>query len=149
MAYGPLSFGKKEKLCAQKLSQHLFAEGIGCLKYPVRVIFSVCSLPEPVPCQVMVSVSKKKFKKAHDRNRVKRQLRESFRQHKEELYRFLTDHHIQISMAVVYIPSEHLPFPDIDKGISKALAKVREVLVEKGLVPASPILAQPGDESHF
>ena len=76
------SFGKKEKLKSKKEIELLFAEGKSIAKYPVRLVFKMASFEEDVAFKVGTSVSKRYFKKAVDRNRIKRLMRESYRKNK-------------------------------------------------------------------
>jgi ribonuclease P protein component len=76
-----LSFSKKQKLKSQKLIEKLFAEGHSVSVFPLRMIY----LQTGKSNQVGVSVSKKNFKNAVDRNRIKRLLREAYRHNKKML----------------------------------------------------------------
>lgn len=75
---------KKERLCSRKAIDALFS-GAGSTSlsvYPIRAVFRHT---EEAGTRVLVSVSKKRFRHAVDRNRVKRQLREQYRLHKDML----------------------------------------------------------------
>lgn len=77
------SFGKTEKLKSSKSIQELFSDGKSISKYPIRLIYKKTVLPiEHIPFQVGVSASKRNFKKAVDRNFIKRLLREGYRKNK-------------------------------------------------------------------
>ena len=80
------SYGKEEKLKSKKLIEALFIERQSVAKYPLRLAFKKLEVEDPISekaeLQVAVSVSKKHFKKAVDRNYFKRVLRESFRLNK-------------------------------------------------------------------
>ncbi len=82
----PITFGKAEKLCSKTLIARLFAGKLSSLSaWPVRAVFHTVDSTEvaDAPCvQVLVSVSKRYFKRAVKRNRVKRQIREAYRKHK-------------------------------------------------------------------
>lgn len=77
------SFGKEEKLKSRKQIQRLFAEGETIVRYPVKLVYLKSSAEKLH--QVAVSVPKRNFKKATDRNRLKRLLRESYRLNKQQL----------------------------------------------------------------
>ncbi len=84
------TFPKSERLCSQKLIDKLFGSGnTSCSAYPVRMVFTTVDEGAAAPVQVLMSVSKRHFKRAVKRNRVKRQLREAFRRHKHLLYEAL------------------------------------------------------------
>ena len=76
---GSNSFPRNQRLKSKKISDLVFAKGGKAKVFPVIARFLDTALPEPVAAQVMVTVSKKKFKRAVDRNRVKRLLREAWR----------------------------------------------------------------------
>ncbi len=79
-------YPKNEKLKSRKLIDTLFTEAKSVGVYPLRAVYSANVIGEnPEPLQIGVSVSKKYFKKATDRNYFKRVLRETYRQNKEIL----------------------------------------------------------------
>jgi ribonuclease P protein component len=75
------TFPKRERLYKKKLIQELFDKGSSFYLYPFKVIY-FDTKEENVPNQVLFSVSKRKFKTAVARNRIKRQLREGYRLNK-------------------------------------------------------------------
>ena len=81
-------FGRSERLKSRKQIDELFARGKSLAVFPLRVIFRF--LPEEkTSLQAAVSVSKKHFRKAVDRNRIKRLLREAYRLQKPGLKELL------------------------------------------------------------
>ena len=92
MSDTPLSFGKKEHLVSKKMMEMLFSGGNAksMVAYPVRMVYMMVDETDAEPpVQVMMSVSKRYFKHAVKRNRVKRQLRETYRHNKQVLWRAL------------------------------------------------------------
>lgn len=79
------TYSKNEKLKSKKLIDLLFSEGKSVSKYPLRLVFVENKLSETAPLLFGVSVSKKHFKKAVDRNYYKRLLRECYRLNKHML----------------------------------------------------------------
>ncbi|MGB7785300.1 MAG: ribonuclease P protein component [Salinimicrobium sp.] len=75
------SFGKKEKLKSKVIIDRLFAEGRSVKKYPLRLIYLPLSEAEELH-KTAVSVPKRNFKRAVDRNHLKRLMREAFRKNK-------------------------------------------------------------------
>jgi ribonuclease P protein component len=79
------SYPKDEKLKSKKIIDLLFTEGKSVGKYPLRLVYIPYDFEEDVPLKMGVSVSKKYFKKAVDRNYDKRVLRECYRLNKTQL----------------------------------------------------------------
>lgn len=79
------SFSKNEKLKSKKVIDSLFTEGKSVAKYPLRLVYVEVNNEEEIPIKMGVSVSKKHFKHAVDRNYFKRVLRECYRLNKAVL----------------------------------------------------------------
>ena len=78
---------KYERICKENDIQALFEKGRGISVYPYRVIYLFRQDEmRPVTVRLLVSVSKKRFRHAIKRNRVKRLIRESWRRNKAALY---------------------------------------------------------------
>jgi len=79
------TYPKSEKLKKKNTIDQLFAAGKSVSKYPLRLVYIQIELPEGEKIKMGVSVSKKYFKKAVDRNYFKRVLRETYRLNKQML----------------------------------------------------------------
>jgi ribonuclease P protein component len=77
-------FPRKEKLKSDKVIGQLFQEGRSLTKFPLRLLYMETPLPAPV--QATVSVPRRSFKKAVERNRIKRLIRESYRRNKAVVF---------------------------------------------------------------
>jgi len=77
------SYPKNEKLKSRKTIDLLFTEGKTVTKYPLRLVYKETSFEDNTPIKIGVSVSKKHFKNAVDRNYYKRVLRECYRLNKQ------------------------------------------------------------------
>src|SRR3954467_5447428 len=95
-------FGKKEKLKSRKKIDELFAKGRSFTVFPLRVSYQFHSGGEDAVLQAGVTVSKKHFKKAVDRNRIKRLLRESYRLQKSELKEKIQEKKLQAYIFFMY-----------------------------------------------
>ena len=103
-------FPKKERLCSRKVLDALFTSGESFAMHPVRVVWLETELPEDVPVQVVMSVPKKRVKKAVERNQIKRQMQEAWRMHKWELCDALKAQNKQWALMLIYTgkaPLEH------------------------------------------
>ncbi|WP_103069094.1 ribonuclease P protein component [Aquimarina sediminis] len=76
------TFNKKERLKSKTEIDLLFSEGKSISKYPIRLVYRKSIFEENITVKAGVSVSKRNFKKAVDRNLIKRLLRESYRKNK-------------------------------------------------------------------
>jgi len=118
------TFSKNERLCSRKTIQQLFDEGKSFTRYPFRVTILPITDEEAAPLQVLVSVSKRKFKRANKRNWIKRRIREAYRLNKHEALQVLSDNNIKLAVSFVYIPTEILDYSFIEKNLKKALKQV-------------------------
>jgi ribonuclease P protein component len=93
-------FGKKDKLKSRKAIQELFAEGKYMNQFPLRAVYVLKQ--SDFQLQAGVSVSSRFFKKAVDRNRAKRVVREAYRLQKNNLEEILTQHNQALSIFFIY-----------------------------------------------
>lgn len=121
----PTCFGKWERLCGEKPIGRLFGEGKSLFHYPLRVVYTLRSSQDAAElshrqsvCRVMVSVSKRVFKRAVKRNRVKRQVREAWRTSKGSLASDVLACGKVLDVAFVFVGKD---LPTTDK-IVKAMA---------------------------
>jgi ribonuclease P protein component len=80
------TFTKQEKLKKSKLISQLFAEGKNVTEFPIKLVYLPVEHGGTHKIQAGVSVPKRNFKKAVDRNRIKRLLREAYRKNKHHIY---------------------------------------------------------------
>lgn len=125
------SFSKEERLCNVKLIDKLFHSGSSFLLYPFRIIWLKESLPGENPVQVLISVPKKRFKRAVDRNLLKRRIREIYRHQKSErLYPFLRENSSTILLGISYIGNEIGNYAFMEKKFNSAIIKFEKVYLD-------------------
>lgn len=118
------TFPKRERLHSKKLIEKLFKEGKSVKLYPLRFIY--LPLPEAEHTQVVFSVPRRNFKKAVDRNRIKRQMREAYRIHKSTItYNPLID--ISFLLGYVYIAKEKQAYRIVESKIKDSLDRLTKV----------------------
>jgi ribonuclease P protein component len=111
-------FPKQERLTSKKTIEELFTKGSSVFVYPFRLLYlpNQTLLPEqPSYPQVLFSVSKKHFKRAVDRNLIKRRMREAYRLNKKDLLQAMPSQQIPASVALVYVAKEKIEFAALQK----------------------------------
>ncbi|MBC5994673.1 ribonuclease P protein component [Pontibacter cellulosilyticus] len=119
------TFSKEEHLCSKRLIALLFSKGSSFNLYPLRFIYYTPQDLTSGATQVLVSVSKRYFKRAVDRNRLKRQIREAYRLNKHLLYQ--NPEQAPQLLGILYIGKEKKSFQIIQKklisGLERCLSK--------------------------
>lgn len=120
------SYPKNEKLKSQKTIDRLFSEGKSVSKYPLRLVF-VENTDENNSEKILmgVSVSKKYFKKAVDRNYFKRVLRECYRLHQNILKENPTK---PFALMFFYQTKEKLSYQEIEEKTKQLFQKFIETV---------------------
>jgi len=119
------TFTKEERLCNKRLIDGLFHNGSSFLCYPFKVSWLAVDDPQSFPAQVLFSVAKKRYKRAVDRNLLKRRIREAYRLHKQQyLYSLLSDNDKKIVFSIGYIGKEIADYDFIEKKMLKMLAQL-------------------------
>lgn len=126
MGLSKYSFSKSERLTGKKKIEELFKRGSSFYlgSFLVRVLSLECEGPN----QILISVPKKKFKRAVDRNLIKRRIREAYR-----LNKHLLDSVTQsrpLSIGFIYLSSEILTFDNIQSQLIQCLERLGKTKAE-------------------
>lgn len=124
------TLSKEERICSKKLINELFTgNGRSMTAFPLRVVFMKRTIVDDQPrAAMLVSVPKRYFKHAVDRNRVKRQVREAFRRNKSIITENLTDDHESVAMAFVWLTDEKFPSSEVENRMVRLLTRISECL---------------------
>lgn len=124
------TLSKEERICSKKLINELFTgNGRSMTAFPLRVVFMKRTIVDDQPhAAMLVSVPKRYFKHAVDRNRVKRQVREAFRRNKSIITQNLTDDHEAVAMAFVWLTNEKYPSSEVENRMVRLLTRISECL---------------------
>ncbi len=120
------TFPKSERLCSRKAIETLFAGGNRAFSaFPLRVVF------RPItegPTQILVSVSKRHFKHAVDRNRTKRQIREAWRLNRDILFNALAANpqSPSLHLAFIWLSDELQPSELVHRKMKNLLHRIAE-----------------------
>lgn len=124
------TLSKEERICSKKLINELFTgNGRSMTAFPLRVVFMKRTIVDDQPrAAMLVSVPKRYFKHAVDRNRVKRQVREAFRRNKSIITQNLTDDHEAVAIAFVWLTDEKFPSSEVENRMVRLLTRISECL---------------------
>ncbi len=117
------TFPKEEHLCRKKLIDELFAQGSSFGLYPLRLVWRPAHARTTAPPLVLVSVSKRSFKRAVDRNYLKRLMREAYRLNKYHLTEADGGHAVGL-LAIIYTGKEKKPFALVEKKLISGLERL-------------------------
>ena len=125
-----ITLSKEERICSKKLINELFTgNGRSMTAFPLRVVFMKRTIVDDQPrAAMLVSVPKRYFKHAVDRNRVKRQVREAFRRNKSIITQNLTDDHKAVAIAFVWLTDEKFPSSEVENRMVRLLTRISECL---------------------
>lgn len=129
------TLGKNEKLKSRKQIDLLFSEGKKIVVSPFRILFciresSLAASDATSLLQFSAAVSSKIFKKAVDRNRIKRLIREAWRLQKNELKEKLETDKKQMNVFFIYTGKTLPTFPDVKDAVAIGLKKLLKLAHE-------------------
>ena len=147
-AKGEFRLGKSERLRLKTLVEGLFAEGESLYDFPLRMSYRVlapseleksfrCGTPEGIgPLQMLITVPKRKRKRAVDRVLLRRRIREAYRLNRGALRAAVEDtpEIATLSMAFVYIHTDNADYQLIEKKMKRLLHKLEECIRGKSTV---------------
>ena len=122
------TLSKRERIVSRKLIELLFSKGSSrsTSAFPLRIVFMETVREEgEEPVQILISVSKRHFKRAVKRNRVKRQIREAYRQHKSILAGRIPEDK-SIALAFIWQADELFDSQQVERSVKRLLEKVAE-----------------------
>ncbi|OAV67836.1 ribonuclease P [Bacteroidales bacterium Barb7] len=124
------SLTKAERLSHKRDTDLLFAGGRSFIAFPLRVVYLIVDKAFfPPRAGILISVAKKRFKRAVKRNYIKRQVREAYRTQKNELTAPLEETGKSLMIAFLYVDNEIRSHQEMEKAMTKALRILREKLL--------------------
>ena len=127
------TFCKEERLKSRKIINELFDRGKIIHHYPFKVLYQAKTKEkeEKYLAQIAISVSKKNFKHAVDRNYIKRKIREAYRISKHELYNNLSEGDQKLHFFVIYTAKDDLDFSLIEQEMKSLIKKINHKSLNK------------------
>ena len=121
---GKFTFTKAERLSKEKLIKELFEKGSSFYLYPFKVVhIPNADTSTEAQNQVLITVSSRQFKRAVDRNKIKRRIREAYRTQKEIL-KVRSEKGV---FSFIYTAKEILPYADIKTKLFLVLEKIKNL----------------------
>ncbi|HET7898099.1 MAG TPA: ribonuclease P protein component [Flavisolibacter sp.] len=120
-----------ERLKSRKQIDGLFAARKGFAVFPIRVMYQLAPADEQAGLQIGVSASKRSFKKAVDRNRIKRLLREAYRLQKEPIQAQMKTAGRRGLVFFLYTDKSVASFDEIRAAMAKCLKKLSGIVAHE------------------
>jgi len=121
------TFKKIERLSSKKEIELLFTKGESFVAYPFKVIFKKVADSQGLPAKVLISVSKKNFKSAVKRNKIKRHIRESYRKNKSIIWdKYDETTNEQLLIGFIYIGKSIVTSTEFDQKLILILHRLIE-----------------------
>ncbi len=146
MALKMYTFKKNERLANHRLQKFLFEKGNQLFQYPIKLQWIVIQRDElpgksldgkpsenqrfDYPAKCLIGASKRQLKKAIQRNRAKRLIKEAYRKNKSAFYAFLNTKDIVVLCAFIYTARKMTPYHDVEKSVQAALKQLMESLAD-------------------
>lgn len=150
---GNLTFGKQEKLCAKRAIDRLFVGGNSrsVVAFPIRLVYMpVGREPDESLLKVLVTVSKKHFKHAVDRNRTKRLMREAWRRHRDDILKTLSSKGTGgLDIALIWLDDKLWTAADVDHRMSLLMKRLSDKLSDYSPKAMSEIVSSDVDDKDM
>lgn len=114
------TLSKNERLKSKKLIERLFSEGKSVHEFPLQIKYLPIETANPHSLQVAFSVPKRNFKKAVDRNRIKRQMRECYRLEKPSLLFEVQNSYV---LMILYLGKTEPKYQELSTVMNALLSK--------------------------
>lgn len=120
---------KAERLKRRKIIEQLFSEGRAVSTFPIRVQYKLVDELLAEPLQAGFSASSRTFKRAVDRNRIKRLMREAYRLQKAQLEQALQTKQRRLALFLIYTGKELPEYALIKEKMDVVLKKLVQTII--------------------
>ncbi|MBR5861414.1 MAG: ribonuclease P protein component [Bacteroidaceae bacterium] len=119
------TFPLKEHLKSKSVIERLYAEGASVTSYPLRAVFLEQSADkQESTAAILISVAKRRFRHAVDRNLMKRRIREAYRTEKHQFVESLENNNLKMAVAILYIDTKKSSTLFLRKKMGKLLSSI-------------------------
>ncbi len=125
------SFKREERLKSFRVIRELFASGRILNHYPFRIIWLPLEENLDFPVQIAITVPRKKFSRAVQRNRIKRLIREAYRHNKHKLYQMLEGSSKAYAVMIIYVDKEMPAYETTEARMVKALERLGKKMLRE------------------
>lgn len=120
-------FPLKEHLKNKSIIDRLYATGASATAFPLRAVFMELPCDSPhTTASILISVAKRRFRHAVDRNLIKRRIREAYRLNKQPFIATLNAENKKMAVAIIYIDTKHNSTEFLKKKMQKLLSSIIE-----------------------
>ncbi len=128
-------FPKTERLCSKIDIQQVFEKGSSFKYFPLKVVYNFVDETEDskqdAHVQILISIPKKKIKKAVERNQIKRKIRESYRLHKYALLQACQAENLYLHIAIIYLSNKKSSYHALDDKIIQSVGRLIDIVHAK------------------
>ncbi|MBC7511207.1 MAG: ribonuclease P protein component [Ferruginibacter sp.] len=124
------TLGKEDRLKSRKVIDQLFKEGKSFSCFPFRVVWQYMPATNNSFLKTGFTVSTKHFKKAVDRNRIRRLMKEGYRLQKNDLQKCLEDKNKQLAIFIIYTAKEIPVYTFVVEKITAVLQRLQKIVNE-------------------
>ncbi len=121
------TFKKSERLTSKISMEKIFEAGLTIKKFPLILKYSLVDFEDKQPLKVVISVPKRRIRKAHDRNRIRRQLKEAYRLNRLPLKKSLVEQSKSLALFFIYTGKENPDYAVIEEKIQLLLKELMKV----------------------
>ena len=122
---------KEEKLCSRTAVDRLFSEGKSLMAFPLRAAYRLRPRGEH-PVQFLISIPKKRIRKAVGRVTLRRRVREAYRLNRRQLlFPALDEQGWGVDIAFVYLDGNLVPYSVINEKVTLLLQRIASAAAQQ------------------